>query len=980
MTLARWPHEPRRGAHSARTRRTRSPIDLEPLEGRTLLSLTLVKDINKVDVYPAQITGAGGKVYFTTRAADGGINLDVKTTAGTTVLKDFNSSANSGSYQSTIRNLTAAGSNVFFVAKTDASGAELWVTNGTSAGTKLVKDLNPGAASSYPLDLTAVGSKLFFTAANLPGQTSEGDGYTLLQTDGTAAHTTMVPGPAGTTGPVNASDLVSFAGKLYFTSGNQLMMTDGTTTTAVGTFPAPSTEQFGSPIADLAVVGQKLYFEAFDGNSPALYMTNGSVGGATVVKDFTAPTSSYGSLPSVLSSLTAVGSKLFFTANDKNTGTALWVSDGTSGGTKLLKALPAPSNMYVSLITSPTAVGSKLFFITQTPGSGPTGVNLWVSDGSSAGTAKIASISPSTSSQSNIGNGQLAAFNGSLFFVNADSAHGTELWKSNGTAAGTTLFKDIYAGAPSSFPINLTTTNGALYFGAVNGSGFSELWKSNGTAAGTGIVSQSKPNPNGGAFYGSGEDTFTVLGGSVIGMANDGIHGRELWKSNGTTAGTVMIKDLIPGPLSSNGFDFTTVGSKVFFVTFDGTSDQLWVTNGTAAGTTMLTTIAGNISGVRALNGKFVFLNNGDDSAPGASLWVSDGTKNGTTKVKSLGSASGYGSNALQLLNGKLYFVASASSEAPSTLWATDGTAGGTNPVVASPTFSNASHLAVSAKKIYFSAFSQTGPALWASDGTSGGTKQVSTLGGGASITTIKAAGSKVYIVVSAFNPASGQSTDLWASGGTEASTLKVHGFGNTFINSSQLIGLTNGKLLLAVSAGTSGSEANTYKPWVSDGTVAGTKLLKDMKVSFGYDSHSVINGLFYFGGTDATHGTELWRTDGTAAGTFMVQDLNPGKASSSPGAIASLGGRLLVIANDGVHGQEFFTSGNPAVAAPQVRTSVVAHELRISGLNSTLFPIVDYGTGSPAGGPGPVAIVTPTGGSSGDDGSVTLAGSHKKK
>ena len=61
----------------------------EALEERTLLSLTLLKDINPAPLFPTEITGAGGNVYFVTKAADGGSDLDVKTAAGTTLLKEF---------------------------------------------------------------------------------------------------------------------------------------------------------------------------------------------------------------------------------------------------------------------------------------------------------------------------------------------------------------------------------------------------------------------------------------------------------------------------------------------------------------------------------------------------------------------------------------------------------------------------------------------------------------------------------------------------------------------------------------------------------------------------------------------------------------------------------------------------------------------------------------------------------------------------
>ena len=80
---------------------------LEALEERTLLSLTLIKDINPAPLYPSQITGAGGNVYFVTQAADGGSELDVKTAAGTKLLKEFPGANSSIS-------LTPVGSKLFF--------------------------------------------------------------------------------------------------------------------------------------------------------------------------------------------------------------------------------------------------------------------------------------------------------------------------------------------------------------------------------------------------------------------------------------------------------------------------------------------------------------------------------------------------------------------------------------------------------------------------------------------------------------------------------------------------------------------------------------------------------------------------------------------------------------------------------------------------------------------------------------------------
>ena len=61
--------------------------------------------------------------------------------------------------------------------------------------------------------------------------------------------------------------------------------------------------------------------------------------------------------------------------------------------------------------------------------------------------------------------------------------HGSELWKTDGTAAGTVLVKDIRSGASGSYPHNLTNVNGTLFFTANDGTNGYELWKSDGTAA-----------------------------------------------------------------------------------------------------------------------------------------------------------------------------------------------------------------------------------------------------------------------------------------------------------------------------------------------------------------------------------------------------------------------------------------------------------------------------------------------------------------
>jgi ELWxxDGT repeat protein len=141
-----------------------------------------------------------------------------------------------------------------------------------------------------------------------------------------------------------------------------------------------------------------------------------------------------------------------------------------------------------------------------------------------------------------------------------------------------TLLQDINPSGPGSRPYDFTSVGSVTFFGANDGLHGVELWKTNGTSAGTVLVQDIDPGPTG-----SNLGYLTNVNGTLYFSANDGTHGDELWKSNGTSAGTVLVQDIYPGSQSSNPSDLTNVNGTLYFSANDATNgDELWKSNGRA--------------------------------------------------------------------------------------------------------------------------------------------------------------------------------------------------------------------------------------------------------------------------------------------------------------------------------------------------------------------------------------------------------------
>lgn len=784
--------------------------------------------------------------------------------------------------QSDPRRLAVAQGRLFYSAETH-DGVEPWVSDGTEAGTTLLRDIVPGIGGwSQPFGFVDFGGAVYFAAQGAGGTARQ-----IWSTDGTAAGTVRAIDRAWSSGP-NA--FAASGSRLFFTAGTdatgvELWVTDGTDAgTALVKDINPGPNQ--SFIAGMTAIGGRIVFSADDGvHGRELWASDGTTGGTVMLMDISA--SGHG-LPS---SFVSLGGRLCFGATSDALGRELWCTDGTSAGTALVTDVASGIESGVGDLVS---IGSRLFFGGRVTGGE---MVLWTSDGTAAGTVRVADVAVGPSSSS----AWMTAVGNVVFFVGSDSASGAEIWRSDGTTAGTALVADIEPGSTGCQAQLLTAAGGRLYFTAVRSDLGREVWVTDGTAAGTRPVADiaaGTASSTEQALISS--QSIVALGDAVYFSANDG-QGRELWRA--APAGAAMVRPRGPWARSGRPGAGRAVGDRIAFQAFDGTVHQLWSSDGSATGTARLETCAQPCpqnTGVGlgpVIDGALYF--SAYDVAHGLELWRTDGTQAGTRLFSDLVPGPASSSPGQPVAAGSHLFF-SVQDSIYGGLWSLDVETENAARVASSEWEGISTRpLAAALGDILFTS-TRTGPfetTLHRSDGTAAGTTPLRRLD-----QSMLAGGFHTASGITFFVAGGAEGRELWRTDGTIEGTRLVRdicpgacsGLGSD-VDQLPFAGVMDGRLFLMAWDGTSG-----YEPWVSDGTEAGTRMLRDVfpgAASSWPMPFQPMAGIVYFAATSDAHGRELWRSDGTPEGTFLVKDAASGPDWGLPGherTFLDAGGRLL--------------------------------------------------------------------------------------
>ena len=446
---------------------------------------------------------------------------------------------------------------------------------------------------------------------------------------------------------------------------------------------------------------------------------------------------------------------------------------------------------------------------------------------------------------------------------------------------------------PSDAGLNMNCSfremNGKLYylFSGESTLGNIALYTSDGTAAGTYRISPSNVSVS---------DNIIISGNKIYFFATDGINGKEPWISDGTLAGTHLLKNIHPTTVDNN-FETSSVrflsadATKAFFIANDGTTGyELWVTDGTEAGTNLVLDIfqgsngsqiqvAPSAIGNNMKDGKLYFFalnGSGSSTINGIEPWVSDGTPSGTFMLKDINSSPFNGSTGTAYskhfieYNGKMYFYAIGSTAASFAIYETDGTTEGT---VLFKSLERVDEFIVKDNLLYFTCVN--GPSVWTSDGTLTGTNQIATIPNGqlnnVATCQMTIANNELFFRV------------ISSSVGSELFKLN---------SSNELI--------------------NVKDIWSGSSNGVNSNIFQDRKILQVYD-----NKVWFLGTDGSSAGAmQVWNSDGTTDGTVSLTPLSGGGWAGGNGnnynLFATSFGVFIIYVHPQTGGELYFYTNNP--------------------------------------------------------------------
>jgi len=470
---------------------------------------------------------------------------------------------------------------------------------------------------------------------------------------------------------------------------------------------------------------------------------------------------------------------------------------------------------------------------------------------------------------------------GGGFLFGAQGPHGDGLWRTDGTPAGTerlTLFGSQGVFSETSTP-NFPVLGKYLYFTATtDATSGMQIWRTDGTAAGTQSFGQLGPDPNGRPviFEQSLGKRLLFSAGDTQGnlqlYSTDGSSITQLTAFSGTTAGFIG-KGIV-------------VGAKFFFVAVDNSyAQQLWATDGTPARTYQLnSTIYGatyDPHGFAQANGLVFYLSNG-------LLWTIDPKSDVISTVSTSGTP-GFGPpNVLESANpiGEKSDVLFIDFDLVQlALWRSDGTATGTYAVAnitpGQPTFNESSYPVfeqIRSRAVYIADDGVHGPQLWSSDGKDADTIRLTDATEPANAPFQIAIPLQVFGDVGYFMISDGAATttwSLWSTDGTHGGTHRVPGVRSVDQSEAGNVLIAGGVGAIYISVPDPANvDAALYYYNTSQGTVT---LLKSGLQNIYNSAMFFCDGTFlYFSENDSRFGDQPWVSNGTPSGTHLLKDIYP--------------------------------------------------------------------------------------------------------